>query len=257
MATASHRSAFTLIEIAIVLVIIGLVISGLFVGKTLIRAASLRRSISEIDTITAAADSFKVKYNCLPGDCKTAASFFADPVVVNGDGNRFISAFPDGDHTEVWQFWVHLADAQMIQGKYSGVPGPYGMWNRAATPGVNVMASSYGNNTGYTVINWNEFTNGDDWTNQSGTKFRDNTIMFGTSDYNSSLETYAPALIPADAMSIDTKIDDGLPGQGLVITSFPREFLNCSTTADPSTAQYDLTYKGPSCGLLIHHHIMR
>ncbi len=79
------RSGFTLIELSIVLVIIGLIAGGVLVGKDLINAAGVRATAADIEALKTATYAFKSKYNCLPGDCPNATDFF--PGVANGDGN--------------------------------------------------------------------------------------------------------------------------------------------------------------------------
>ena len=60
--------AFTLVELAIVLVIIGLIIGGVLVGRDLIAQAAIRGQIGQIDQYNAAARTFQIKYGGLPGD---------------------------------------------------------------------------------------------------------------------------------------------------------------------------------------------
>ena len=64
----SLSKAFTLIELSIVLVIIGLIVGGVLVGRDLIAAAEIRAQISQIEKYNVAVNTFKVKYNYLPGD---------------------------------------------------------------------------------------------------------------------------------------------------------------------------------------------
>ncbi len=68
----SHRG-FTLIELSIVLVIIGLIVGGVLVGQDLIHAAALRAVISEKDRFSAAIYTFQGKYGYLPGDFPNAS----------------------------------------------------------------------------------------------------------------------------------------------------------------------------------------
>ena len=69
------RSGFTLIELSIVLVIIGLIIGGVLVGRDLIHAAEIRKTIKQTEQFDAAINTFRNKYNCLPGDCTKPAEF--------------------------------------------------------------------------------------------------------------------------------------------------------------------------------------
>ena len=76
MTTAHRTLAFTLVELSIVLVIIGLIIGGVMVGQDLINAAKIRQQITQLEQIETQINTFKVKYNCLPGDCANATDFF-------------------------------------------------------------------------------------------------------------------------------------------------------------------------------------
>ena len=94
------RRGFTLVEIAIVLVIIGLIVGGVLVGADLIKVAKLRNAASELDKISAAVNTFKTKYNCTPGDCPIALNYFPSAYSTygactgNGDGNGLIDQWP-------------------------------------------------------------------------------------------------------------------------------------------------------------------
>lgn len=66
----SHRKirGFTLIEMSIVLVVIGLIVGGVLVGQDLIRAAGVRATITQIEKYNTATNTFREKYGALPGD---------------------------------------------------------------------------------------------------------------------------------------------------------------------------------------------
>ena len=111
----SHLSAFTLIELSIVLVIIGLIVGGVLVRQDLIRAAALRAQIADIEKLNTAVDTFRGKYDCLPGDCANATSFFG-AVVRNGNGDGHIDAMGgecgqpagwDSSGNSKWVGWVN------------------------------------------------------------------------------------------------------------------------------------------------------
>ena len=73
-----HNGAgFTLIEMSIVLVIIGLITGGVLVGRDLIEAAKIRAQITQVERFKTAVQTFRTKYNGLPGDLdSTDASAF-------------------------------------------------------------------------------------------------------------------------------------------------------------------------------------
>src|SRR5262249_3826116 len=75
---------FTLIELSIVLVIIGLIVGGVLVGQDMILSAQIRNAIKQVEQFNTATEAFKSKYNCLPGNCANATDYgFA----VNGSGS--------------------------------------------------------------------------------------------------------------------------------------------------------------------------
>jgi prepilin-type N-terminal cleavage/methylation domain-containing protein len=110
------KSGFTLIELAIVLVIIGLLLGAILKGQEMIKNAKIKRIKSDIDSIVAATYSYQDRYNYLPGDDPTDRSG-APPVGLNaancggGNGNGLFS-----DTTEETCFWQELAGAGFISG---------------------------------------------------------------------------------------------------------------------------------------------
>ncbi len=122
------QSAFTLVELAIVLVIIGLIVGGVLVGRDLIRIAQLQAVISEKERITAALFTFRAKYNALAGDMSNAHQYFGDDCGTNtndintgcnGNGDGFIrwNVTNNGEYFTVWE---HLARAGLIAGGFDG-----------------------------------------------------------------------------------------------------------------------------------------
>ena len=73
---SSSSSAFTLVELSIVLVIIGLLVGGVLSGKSLIRASELRAVASEFSYYKIAIGNFKDKYSALPGDMRNAVTYW-------------------------------------------------------------------------------------------------------------------------------------------------------------------------------------
>jgi prepilin-type N-terminal cleavage/methylation domain-containing protein len=83
---ARDHSGFTLIELSIVLVIIGLLVGGVLVARDLIEAASVRKDMATVEKYNTAIITFKMKYNALPGDMTNPTQFGFDANAY-GDGN--------------------------------------------------------------------------------------------------------------------------------------------------------------------------
>jgi prepilin-type N-terminal cleavage/methylation domain-containing protein len=106
-----QQQGFTLIEIAIVLVIIGLLLGGILQGQSLINSARVRNLISQQDGIKAAFYGFQDRYRALPGDF-SQATILIPGASQNGDGNGQITG------TEAIAVWDHLSHAGFITGTY-------------------------------------------------------------------------------------------------------------------------------------------
>lgn len=63
---------FTLVEISIVAVIIGFLVGGIMVGTDLLSSARQRKLLSEMERIASAANTFRLRFGCVPGDCTAA-----------------------------------------------------------------------------------------------------------------------------------------------------------------------------------------
>ncbi|MCH2547797.1 MAG: prepilin-type N-terminal cleavage/methylation domain-containing protein, partial [Alphaproteobacteria bacterium] len=86
-------SGFTLVELAIAVVIIGLIIGGVLVGGDMIRAANLKAGLKQIETYQAAINNFRMRYNGTPGDITDATSQFSTttwPNLADGDGDGIL-----------------------------------------------------------------------------------------------------------------------------------------------------------------------
>lgn len=114
------QGGFTLIEIAIVLVIIGLLLGGVLKGQELITSARVRNLISQQDGIKAAYFGFLDRFRGLPGDYTLAATNIAGVSTAacnggNGDGNGQITT----TNNEMVLAWEHLSKSGFINGSYT------------------------------------------------------------------------------------------------------------------------------------------
>ena len=134
------NKAFSLLELSIVLVIIGLIAGGIVAGSSMIRAAELRSVITEYQQYQTAVHTFRDKYLGLPGDLKNATAFWgaahatpATCLTTVGTGTQTCNGNGDGilddsanasEYGERFTFWQHLANADLANGTFTGIAGP-------------------------------------------------------------------------------------------------------------------------------------
>lgn len=115
-----NTKAFTLVEIAIVLLIISLLIGGVLTGRTMLNQAKITQIITEAGKITRAVESFQEIYKQLPGDMFNPDTVFSanaingDPSTTRGNGNDII------DNNEGIFAFQHLALSGILQGNFNG-----------------------------------------------------------------------------------------------------------------------------------------
>ncbi len=257
---------FSLVELSIVLVILGLLTGGILTGQNLIRAAELRSVTTEFQAYQTAVNTFRDKYFAIPGDMINATDFWGQgancpgantderttPATCNGDGDGVIDR--SASFNEVFTFWQHLANAGLIEGQYSAVPVDSSTANPTTIGGWNVPASKLANASwsieylGEVDVSTNLWIDGS----------YGNALLFG-GDISSGVPT-AAILSPKEAWNIDTKLDDGVAGSGRIITGehFHRDCLINSdgsnfipsTTVSVQTAAYRLSSSEKVCGLV-------
>ncbi len=120
------QSGFTLIEIAIVLVIIGLLLGGVLKGQELITQAKIKNVMKDFDATSVAVLGYQDRYKKLPGDDNAATGTgkrWATPVTGTGDGGGSVAAGSDMtttiQDTEAGYFWADLRLAGFISGDTS------------------------------------------------------------------------------------------------------------------------------------------
>lgn len=124
-----QQAGFTLVELAIVLVVVGLLIGGILKGSEMITHASMMRTKADIESFQVAYQQFRDMYKAIPGDFNRAESYLPNcnpPNCVNGNGNGIIgspSANGTTDQTgagtpqvETTMFFKHLLLAGLITG---------------------------------------------------------------------------------------------------------------------------------------------
>lgn len=88
----THKKGFTLVELSIVLVIIGLLIGGVLKGQSMIENAKIKRVITDVDSLVSATYAYQDKFSALPGDdMSTAPASGAPACNATGNGNGLVN----------------------------------------------------------------------------------------------------------------------------------------------------------------------
>lgn len=233
---------FTLVELAIVMVIIGLLIGGILKGQELITSAKVNSTVSTLKNVGSAAEIFRDKYNQYPGDTRNPGIFLAnctDPLCnTPGDGNRRLNNPPAGDSTatEAARFFPQLSAADLITGiditkghifggTYLSIPFAGGM-----TPGYHPTLATAAADFGQPLI---------DATGMRGGHYL---------NIHGCLPTRGcQFLTPTQARMIDFKLDDGSPSRGTVRAKVTSG--SCATAGDAGIYLEDV--QDGTCGLFM------
>lgn len=205
------QKGFTLVEIAIVLVIIGLLLGGILKGQEMITQAKIKNVVADFSGISAAYYGYQDRYRAIPGDDKDAATRWSGAVAGDGNGQvlGLYNSTTDTDESRKW--WDHLRRAGFVAG--SGTQQPF-----------NAVTGMIGVQTG----------NGTAGTTALG--------GFG------GLIICSAGLPDKIAIAVDTQMDDGTIGAGTVRgqlhTAGPNPATNtavdASAYAETGTAVYTL-----------------
>lgn len=256
-----QNSGFTLIELSIVLVIIGLIVGGILVGRDLINAAATRAQLSQIQSYQAAVNTFRGKYGYLPGDIKgpdaTQFGFVArGQYDGQGDGNGVIMGNNNGNAPgssgieslgtgEQLMFWVDLSQAHLIGDSFLQGATPTTILSgvKQGTAIASYVPKAKLGDGMYVLL----------WANSSSdgcTTFapcEQNYFGLQSIQYINSGRPHGgafPGVTVAQAGSIDAKVDDGLPLSGKVLA------IDINLTTDSDYGVYPSTAYSFSTGFL-------
>lgn len=189
MKRMQKQEGFTLVEIAIVLVIIGLLLGGILKGQEMITQAKIKNVMSDYSGISAAYHGYLDRYRVIPGDDSGAVTRWTSLAATekgNGDGivaGAYKSTTAD-DESRL--FWLHLRTAGFVSGSgqqqpFNALTGILGVQtgDAAATPAKTLLSAAGGNGFVGLII--------------------------------------CSANLPDKiAIAVDTQMDDGLPNSGTV-----------------------------------------
>ena len=184
----SRNKGFTLVEIAIVLVIIGLLLGGILKGQEMITQAKIKNSISDFSGISAAYYGYQDRYRALPGDDLGATRWTAPTAGIPGDGDGIVAgtynvacpAATVAGTAESCKWWDHLRRAGFVAG--TGGQQPF-----------NAFSGKIGVQTGNAA-----------------------TPPVAASNGIATLQVCSAGIPDKVAIAMDTQMDDGNPAAGTV-----------------------------------------
>jgi prepilin-type N-terminal cleavage/methylation domain-containing protein len=246
---------FTLIELSIVLVIIGLIVGGVLVGQDLIQAAAVRSQVAQLDSYEAAVHTFRIKYNGIPGDFASnkAASFGMQArsgANGHGDGDGVLEfctpgVFNNYAGCENVLFWRDLSFASLIDGSFTTGTDAVATMTTAQVPSY-LPRAKIGNENSILILHYDAFF--------PAFPVQDYYVVTGVTSTD-GVGNYALVnrITPDQAYRIDVKMDDGLGGLGIIIGRSGSDFNAanglCNLYVAPFT--YNLATTSPSCQLLV------
>lgn len=205
------KKGFSLVELSIVLIIIGLLFVGVSSGAKLIQAAKINKIMTQISTVDSGFLAFFQAYDALPGDFNDATSFWGTTEIADGDGDGSIEINPtapvsDAKGDEVSNSLLHMQRGEFIEGNYT----------------AQIDQAEYAYKTelsAHLIISSQKNSNDNDLTGFPSISNK-NTIILAK-NVSSSRSATDPGvnsafLTPRQAYTIDKKYDDSLPKTGRI-----------------------------------------
>ncbi len=239
--TRRSERGFTLVELAIVMIIIGLLIGGILKGQELIANSRVTATVAQIKGIDAATTTFQDKYDGMPGDLTAAAARLPaacgnNVACANGDGDGHLESAPGVTPVaENQQFFQQLSAADLLSdiktslGNVNSGFYPTAKIGGAFSPGWTAGAVLAGQIAG-------------------GPNARGGHYLTLTSDASAAVN--ATAISPTQAFRIDNKLDDSSPSTGSVLGSGATGGTNCALNA----TNYNEALDQQVCALHIRFH---
>ncbi len=265
MHSSRSQYGFTLVELAIVMTIIGLLIGGILKGQELMANGRVTATIAQVKSFEAAATSFRDRYDALPGDmvnadlripnCNSNCNVAPATPAAEGTGDSLVGllggvgdaqtgtspALQGNAEDETILFWTHLLLSDMIAGvSDAAIVGADAAWGETHPPapvggGFHVKQ---GAGDGTTVVVG------------AGTAIQQTgllVVLRPTVSTDLSATAGVQVLQPYRASQIDRKLDDGKSTSGFV-TAYGVT-ASC-LTGGANGDSYDETSKENNCGLM-------
>jgi prepilin-type N-terminal cleavage/methylation domain-containing protein len=246
-------AGFTLVELAIVMIIIGLLIAGVLKGQALIANAQVTATVAQIKSTEAATSTFRDTYSAIPGDivnpatrlpsCTNACLVAAGALNGNGRLENLPSATPIGAEGEA--FFAQLNVAGLVTGLQGGAAG-------STTVNGNFPATKISNNVLQASTARNNVVG--DFIGLIGAGVPDQGLYLTINPAIAAPAVGTTALKPDQAQRLDTKMDDGIPDTGLVRAfgnaAIVANALNCGNAGPPGVYATDTA--ASACGLYVH-----
>lgn len=235
MPSSQRKIAFSLIELSVVLIIIGLLTTGVLAGSKLIKSTKKQSILKEIEKFKTAVNSFFITYSALPGDFSEAANFWGG--TTNGNGNGQIVP------AEASKIMEHLINAELVGGDTTSHN-----YKINKDLGITILYNTC-DGTGSCVTSILENRYYIDLYNKNTTSSTSSYFVGLTSGggYISRV-----AITPEESYYIDRKLDDGNAEKGQVMyfteTAWPTLGTDCRNT---STEKYILTETEKKCSVTL------
>lgn len=231
-------SGFTLLEMSVVIVIIGLIVAGIMGGRSLLRSATVQKAYTEYENFLTSHQAFKTKYSGVAGDFKLASTFWPSEVSTSGDGDNLLEI----DNSEAFMFWQQLGLANLLPDVLSGTHS-----SGAAVGDSNVPRSA---TKGIWVANgWSADDHG--YVNGTGNDYSQNAIMLvAAATLNTStadIDSFSGLFTVEEIQAMDMKYDDGAPATGIIMC---QDRNSCATTSSTDSALYDTSEDRAENGII-------
>lgn len=235
------EAGFTLVELAVVMIIIGLLIGGVLKGQQLIANAQVASTVAQVKGFDAATTTFRDMYASLPGDIVNPGGRLPNctgaPCNTAGNGDSRVNGdFSNAPAGEEISFWAHLNSADLI----SGVdPSLNAVW------GGQFPAGRIGG--GFHVAYFVGGATLPSPSGQVGANIRAGHYLALHNVPNGGVDAIG-FLDANQAFRIDSKLDDGVPGSGSVLAAGAAAGANgCAANA----TTYNEDFAAATCNLYL------